>query len=67
MSELRNSELLERASQLAEEITSHPSGYDKLLESAVESGDLDEVSRLVSRIESELSQEHFYNYDIIVF
>lgn len=67
MSNPTNEALIERAHELAEEITNHPSGYDTALVLALERNDLDEVQRLVTFIEGEMSQAHFHNYDILVF
>ena len=67
MSNISNTNLIERASELAEEITNHPSGYDKLLLNAIKANDLTEVSRLVSVVESGLAQEHFHNFDLGVY
>lgn len=64
MSNITNSNLLERAYELLEEITSHPSGLDKALTKAVRAGNLDEIYYLVTKIESELAQKHFYNNNI---
>ena len=65
MSHAVNDTILERANDLLEEISGHPSKFDKLLEQAIEHNDLDEVYRLVTIIEGELAQEHFYNAGII--
>jgi hypothetical protein len=65
MSNAVNDNLIERAHELAEEITSHPSGYDKTLLQALERGDLEDVRRLVVFIEGELSRAHFMNYNIV--
>lgn len=67
MSQTNNNHLIERANELLEEITNHPSGYDTLLVKAVESGDLDEVRRVVTLVEGELSHEHFANHDMGVY
>lgn len=66
MSNITNTNLLERANELIEELVSHPAGLDKQLINAVERDDLDEVHRLVVLIEGELAQEHFRNYDLVV-
>lgn len=62
-----NIKLLERAAELIDEITGHPSGADRALIAAVDSNDLDEVRYQVRRIEGELAQEHFRDYDLAVF
>lgn len=59
MSDYINSQLLERAAELIDEYASHPSGVDRQLMLAVESGNLEEVYRLVSMLEAEMAQEHF--------
>ena len=65
MSNIENAVLLEFAYETAEAITNHPSGYDKVLLKAIADGDLDEVRRLLAVIEGTLSQEHFFNEDIL--
>lgn len=67
MSNITNDKLLDRASELLEEISDHPSGYDVLLSKAIESGDLDEVHRVVSYVEGQLAQDHFHQYDLVVW
>lgn len=67
MSHPNNDALLERASSLLEEIVSHPSGLDKKLLVAMERGDLEELERTVNDIEGLLAQEHFFNYDLIIY
>lgn len=67
MSNPVNSLLIERANGLLEEIASHPSGYDKLLSNALKQKDLDEVYRIVCKIEAELARSHYTNYDLIVY
>lgn len=67
MSQVINTTLLERAADLIDELTSHPSGADDALVKAIEANDLQEVQRLVTKIEAELSREHFHNYDLAVF
>ena len=65
MSNESNSALFERAYQAAEEITNHPAGYDKALYAAIEGNNLDEVRRLVTLVEGELSRQHFYDNNMI--
>lgn len=65
MSNDNNTILLERAAELIDELTSHPSGADKLIIQAIDSNNLEEVQRLVTKFEGELSQEHFMNHDLI--
>lgn len=62
-----NTKLLERAYELAEDITNHPSGYDKRIRQLIEDNNLEELQHVVTKIESELAQEHFYGYDLAVF
>lgn len=38
---------------------------EKELIHARQNGDLDELERLVSEVEAKMSQEHFFNYDIL--
>ena len=59
MSNDTNNNILERAADLLDELTSHPSGLDIQLEKAIESNDLDEIYRVVCICEGVLSQEHF--------
>lgn len=67
MSTYQNTHLLERAAELIDELASHPAGYDKMLITAVESNNLDEVYRLVVKIEGDMAQEMFHNWDITVW
>lgn len=67
MSNQVNDTLLERAYELLENLTSHPSGYDKALATALENRDLERVHELVALLEAELSREHFHNYDLTVW
>lgn len=60
MSNEVNSNLFERAADLLDDFTNHPSGLDKQLEKAVESNDLDEIHRIVTICEGLLAQEHFH-------
>jgi hypothetical protein len=65
MSNQVNQELLERAIELLEEITNHPSRLDVALSIALEENDLEEVSRLVSLIEGELARDEFYHRNVL--
>lgn len=65
MSNQVNAKLLERAAELIDELTSHPAGYDKLIERAIEKNDLEEVHRLVTHVEAEISREYFYGYELL--
>lgn len=65
MSHQINTNLLERAAELIDQLTGHPSGLDKALVVAVEANDLNEVHRQVFKLEAELAQEHFHNYDLL--
>lgn len=60
MSHQANVELEERALELLETTTNHPSGYDRLLAAAVCAEDWDEVHHWVNRLEGELAIEHFH-------
>lgn len=59
MSHINNEQLFQRAADLLDDLTSHPSGLDIQLEKAIESNDLDEIYRVVCICEGVLSQEHF--------
>jgi hypothetical protein len=61
-----NTILLERAAELIDELMSHPSKSDEQLIEAINANDLDEVRRLVTKLEAELSEEHFRNYNLAV-
>lgn len=61
-----NDNLIERARDLAEEITGHPSGYDKTLLACIDGGDLDELHRLVKLVEADLARDYFYGHNIVV-
>lgn len=65
MSNPINTNLIERANELIEEITSHPSGYDRRLQELIVSNDLEALYNLVIKIEGLLAQEHFRNYEIV--
>ena len=65
MSTESNSALYGRAYELAEEITNHPSGYDKSLFAAIEAGDLDNIRELVSKVEGLLAIENFHHNDLL--
>ena len=60
MSQEDNTNLLERGYELAEEFVSHPSGIDKSILAAINSGDLEKVRYQISKCEGYLAQEHFY-------
>jgi hypothetical protein len=64
VSQQTNTKLLERAAELIDELTSHPSGLDETLIQAVGANDLNEVRRIVVLVEGELAQEHFRNWEI---
>lgn len=61
MSHHNNTLLLERALEVLEECTSHPSGFDKLLATEINKThpDLDQVNYYVTMLEAALSQEYF--------
>jgi len=54
-----NTQLLERAADLLEEVDSHPAHLDDLLSNAIKSGDLEQIRYWVSVVEGTLAQEHF--------
>lgn len=62
-----NTQLLERANELLEEIDSHPSRLDIALKEALQANDLESVHYLVNLIEGELAKEHFYSKEMGVF
>lgn len=65
MSHNSNTELLERAAELIDELSSHPAGLDKRLATAVEANDLDELRYQVAVCESVLAQEAFHEFNIL--
>lgn len=65
MSNQENDNIMQRAADLIDELTSHPSRADIALEQAIDRNDLDELRRLVTLYEGELAQAHFYNNNII--
>jgi len=67
MSTEENTNLLQRAADLLDEIQSHPSGYDRALQAALESNDLEETRYWVTIIEAEMSTDDIRNYDLVVF
>lgn len=65
MSNQTNTNLLDRAFGLSEELDSHPAGLDKLLDAAIKGGDLDQIRYWVGVCESTLSQQHFYENNLL--
>jgi hypothetical protein len=65
MSNQVNTNLIERANELLEELSSHPAGLDKAIQAALDRGDLEELHYAVGRADAALAQEHFYNNDIL--
>lgn len=67
MSNLNNQEIIERACNLAEDITSTTMG--KVLAEAIDNyektKDIESLYYTVNKIEGELSQSHFYDADIL--
>ncbi len=61
MSHENNTELLEQGYELAEEITNHPSGYDKAILKAIEDNDLDKLRYLITVVNGELAQASFHD------
>lgn len=60
-----NTELLERAADLLEEVDSHPAHLDDLLSNAIKSGDLEQVRYWVGVVEGTLAQQEFYENNLI--
>lgn len=54
-----NTNLLERAAELIDELASHPSKSDRALIQAIDSNDLEQVRYQVQKIEGELAREYF--------
>lgn len=54
-----NTQLLERAQDLLEEVDSHPAHLDDLLATAIKSKDLEQIRYWVSVVEGTLAQEEF--------
>jgi len=67
MSDNDNTNLLERAAELLDELDSHPSGLQKHLEQAVEGNDLDSIRYWVERLEGHVAREHFHGYEVTVW
>ena len=65
MSQEVNDTLLERAYELAEELTSHPAGIDKGILAAIHSNDLNKVQYWITVGEGALAQQHFYESEIL--
>ena len=63
MSHESNTQLLARAHEAAEYVLG--TVREKEIYRAIEDSDLDELERLVSEVESEMSREHFYTNDMI--
>ncbi len=58
------SNLFERAAELIDNLTSHPSGADNQIIAALDANDLQEINRLVCKYEAVLAQEHFEGYQV---
>jgi hypothetical protein len=56
---------MEWAHELSEDLIGHPSGADKTLLKAIKKGDLDDLRRLCADYSSMLSQEHYYERNIL--
>jgi hypothetical protein len=67
MSDSSNDKLYERAQELLDEFTSHPSGCDKSLAAAIMRDDLEEIRYWVNTFEGVLAQENFRDYDLAVY
>lgn len=65
MSKEANTQLLARAHEAVEYCLNDPSGKDEQILRAIEDSDLDELERLVSEVEARMSQEDFYNTNIL--
>jgi hypothetical protein len=65
MSNYNNEALLLRAHEIADELASDPAGRDDRLYQLIKDNDLDNLRELVTKIEGELAQEHFYNNNIL--
>ena len=63
MSHEINTQLLQRAHEASEYVLG--TVRETEIYRAIENGDLDELERLVSEVESEMSREHFYTNDMI--
>jgi hypothetical protein len=59
MSSETNTNLLERANELLEEVDSHPAHLDDLLDTAIKSGDLEQIQYWVNVVEGTLAQEYY--------
>lgn len=60
MSLEQNTQLMERAQDLLEEVDSHPAHLDDLLNTAIKSGDLEQIQYWVGVCEGTLAQEEFH-------
>lgn len=67
MSDIYNTEIIERAYDLAEELTGTTPGYivNKAIEDYEKTGDVEDLSHRITDVEGKLSIEHFYNSDIL--
>jgi hypothetical protein len=63
-SAMRQNNLFQRAAELIDELTNHPSRADEQIIKALDANDLQEIYRLVLKYESELAQEHFKNWNV---
>jgi len=65
MSTQVNTELIERAADLLEEMDSHPAHLDDQLAAAIKSGDLERLRYWVSVCEGALAQAEFYESNMV--
>lgn len=63
MSQESNTQLLARAHKAAEYVLG--TTMEKQIYRAIEDSDLEELRRLVTVVEATMSQEHFFNYDLV--
>lgn len=65
MSNITNELLLERAYQIADELTSDPAGRDDRILELINLNDLDTLREYLNIVEGQLSLEYFHNKDIV--
>lgn len=64
MSNQINTTLIERAHEVIEELTSHPSGIDNRIQALIDIGDLNNLQAAVADGEAILAEEFFKSYDV---
>lgn len=68
MSDINNSNLIERGYELVEVLTSHPARIDQRIAMAIEAGDMEDLAKLVAdgeTIMADMAREEIHGANII--